>query len=79
MPDVSFSHRHQTIDDVEFHVGRQKSYSTLILDTEKESKSLEKRDNGKVCPVLQVRYVLWGLIAKDPVHEQTFVIFRLFL
>ena len=43
MPDVSFSQRHQTIDVVEFHVGRQKSYSTLILDIEKESKSLEKR------------------------------------
>ena len=28
---------------------------------------------------VQVRYVLWGLIAKDPVHEQTFVIFKLFL
>ena len=26
---------------------------------------------------VQVRYVLWGLIAKDPVHEQTFVIFKL--
>ena len=57
----------------------QKSYCTLILDTEKESKSLEKRDNGKVCPVLQVSYVLWGLIAKDPVHEKTFVMFSLFL
>ena len=22
---------------------------------------------------MQVRYVLWGLIAKDHVHEQTFV------
>ena len=36
MPDVSFSERHETIDVVEFHVGRQKSYSTLILDTEKD-------------------------------------------
>ena len=51
MLDVSFNQRHQTIDVVEFHVERQKSYSTLIIDTEKESKSLEKRDNGKVCPV----------------------------
>ena len=43
MPDVSFSEGHQTIDVVEFHVGRQKSYSALILDTEKESiKSPEK-------------------------------------
>ena len=32
---------------------------------------------GSVCA--RVRYVPWGLIAKDPVHEQTFVIFRLFL
>ena len=32
---------------------------------------------GSVC--VQVRYVLWGLIAKEPVHEQTFVIFKLFL
>ena len=60
VPDVSFSQRHQTIDVVEFHVGRQKSYSTLILDTEKESKSLEKRDNGKVCPVT----------ARHPLHTQ---------
>ena len=30
MPDVSFSETHQTTDVVEFHVGRQKSYSTLI-------------------------------------------------
>ena len=28
---------------------------------------------------VQVRYVLWSLIAKDPVHEQTFIIFKLFL
>ena len=42
--------RHKTTDVVDFHVGRQKSYSTLILDTEKESlKSLEERDNGEVC------------------------------
>ena len=34
MPDVSFSQRHQTSDVVESHVGRQKSYSTLILDTD---------------------------------------------
>ena len=27
---------------------------------------------------VRVRYVIWGLIAKEPVHEQTFVIFRLF-
>ena len=26
---------------------------------------------------VQVRYVPWGLIAKDAVHEQTFVIFKL--
>ena len=26
---------------------------------------------GSVC--VQVRYVLWGLIAKEPVHEETFV------
>ena len=32
---------------------------------------------GSVC--VQVRYILWGLIAKEPVHEQTFVIFKLFL
>ena len=44
MPDLSFSERHQTIDFVQFHVGRQKSYSTLILHTEKESKSPEKRE-----------------------------------
>ena len=44
LPDVSSSERHQTIDFVEFHVGRQKSYSTLILHTEKESKSPEKRE-----------------------------------
>ena len=25
----------------------------------------------------KVRYVPWGLIAKDPVHEQTFVILKL--
>ena len=25
---------------------------------------------------VQVRYLLWGLIAKEPVHEQTFVIFK---
>ena len=31
MPDVSSSECHQTIDVVEFHVGRQKSYSILIL------------------------------------------------
>ena len=43
MPDVSFSEKHQTIDVVEFHVGRQKSYSTLILDTEKESVSGKER------------------------------------
>ena len=60
VPAVSFSQRHQTIDVVELHVGRQKSYSTLILDTEKESKSLEKRDNGKVCPVR----------ARHPLHTQ---------
>ena len=28
---------------------------------------------------VQVRYVLWGLIAKEPVHEQTFVIFKFFV
>ena len=60
MPDGSFIERQQTIDFVEFHVRRQKSYSTLILDTEKESKSLEKRDNGKVCPVR----------ARHPLHTQ---------
>ena len=43
MPNVSFSEKHQTIDVVEFHVGRQKSYSTLILDTEKESVSGKER------------------------------------
>ena len=32
---------------------------------------------GSVC--VQVRYVFWGLIAKEPVHEQTFAIFKLFL
>ena len=48
MPDVSFSERHQTIDVVEFYASRQRSYSTLIKDGEKESKSVEKRDNGKV-------------------------------
>ena len=32
---------------------------------------------GSVC--VQVRYVLGGLIIKDPVHEQTFAIFKLFL
>ena len=31
MPDASSSECHQTIGVVEFHVGRQKSYSTLIL------------------------------------------------
>ena len=48
MPDVSFSERHETIDVVEFHAGRQRSYSTLIKDAKKESKSVEKRDNGMV-------------------------------
>ena len=43
MPDVSFSERRENIDVAEVHVGRQKSYSTLIIDTGKESKSLEKR------------------------------------
>ena len=47
IPDLSFSERHQTIDFVQFHVGRQKSYSTLILHTEKESKSPEKRDRQR--------------------------------
>ena len=51
MPDVSSSEWHQTIDVVEFHVGRQNSYCTLILDSEKEAKSLQKSGNGKVCPV----------------------------
>ena len=51
MPDVSSSEWHQTIDVVEFHVGRQNSYCTLILDWEKEAKSLQKSGNGKVCPV----------------------------
>ena len=44
MPDLSFSETHQTIDVVEFHVGRQKSYSTVIIDAEKESKSLGKKE-----------------------------------
>ena len=51
IPDVSSSEWHQTIDVVEFHVVRQKSYCTLILVSEKEAKSLQKRGNGKVCPV----------------------------
>ena len=50
-PTLALRERHQTIDVVEFHVERQKSSYSLIIDTEKESKSLEKRDNGKVCPV----------------------------
>ena len=24
---------------------------------------------------VQVRHILWGLIAKDPVHKQTFILF----
>ena len=32
---------------------------------------------GSVC--VQVRYVLWGLIAKEPEHEKNVVIFKLFL
>ena len=31
--------------------GRTSSYCTLILVSEKEAKSLQKRGNGKVCPV----------------------------
>ena len=61
MPDLIFSKRHQTIDFVQLHVGRQKSYSTLILHTEKESKSPEKREtNRKVCAVT----------ARHPLHIQ---------
>ena len=60
MPDLSFSQRHQTIDVVECHVGWQKSYSALIIDAEKESKSPEKRDNDKVCAVT----------ARHPLHTQ---------
>ena len=48
IPDVSSSEWHETIDVVEFHVGRQKSYCTLILVSEKEAKSLQMRGNGKV-------------------------------
>ena len=51
MPDVSFSDEHQSIGVLELHVGTQKSESILILVIEKESKSLEKISNGKVCPV----------------------------
>ena len=50
MPDVSSSDC-QTVDVVEIHVGRQKSFSTMILVSEKEPKSLQKRGYGKVCPV----------------------------
>ena len=60
IPDLSFSQRHQTIDVVECHVGWQKSYSALIIDAEKESKSSEKRDNDKVCAVT----------ARHPLHTQ---------
>ena len=28
---------------------------------------------------VQVSYILWGLIVKDSVHEQTLVIFKLFV
>ena len=39
---------------------KAKSYSTLIIHAEKESKPLEKRDNGKVC----------ALTARHPLHTQ---------
>ena len=66
MPDVSSSDC-QTVDVVEIHVGRQKSFSTMILVSEKEPKSLQKRVNGKVCPVTARRglhsalHTRWGL------------------
>ena len=28
---------------------------------------------------VQVRFILWSLAVKDPVHEQTFVVFQLFV
>ena len=43
-----------------FHVGRQKSYSRFMKHAEKESKPLEKTDNGKVCAVT----------ARHPWHTQ---------
>ena len=60
MPDVSFSERRENIDVAEVHVGRQKSYSRFMKHAEKESKPLEKTDNGKVCAVT----------ARHPWHTQ---------
>ena len=60
IPDVSFSERRENIDVAEFHVGWQKSYSRFMKHAEKESKPLEKRDNGKVCAVT----------ARHPWHTQ---------
>ena len=40
-----------SIDVLELHMGRQKSYSILILVVEREWKSLEKLGKGEVCLV----------------------------
>ena len=62
MPNVSFSEYHQPIDVVQLVAYGKAEFLVriFILVTEKESKPLEKRDNGKVCAVT----------ARHPLHTQ---------